>query len=143
MAGLELRAAADVRAPGLARTELKTWLRARAWPQDDIDDLLLAVSEAVSNAADHAYADALSAAAPMFMLTAAEIICPGTRHVELRVQDFGRWRPESPSPSFRGRGLAMIEALVDTCVVDCNGEGTTVRMTSRPVPLHEDTAFIR
>ena len=46
---------ADDRAPGLVRAELKRWLAARAWPDEDREDLEFAVSEAVSNAAEHAY----------------------------------------------------------------------------------------
>ena len=43
---------ADDRAPGLVRAELTRWLVARNWPDEDFEDLVFAVSEAVSNAAE-------------------------------------------------------------------------------------------
>jgi anti-sigma regulatory factor (Ser/Thr protein kinase) len=52
---LKLQMPANSRAPGLVRAELKRWLAARAWPDEDGEDLEFAVSEAVSNAAEHAY----------------------------------------------------------------------------------------
>ena len=55
MTPLELQMPADGRAPGLVRAELKRWLAGRAWPDEDREDLEFAVSEAVSNSAEHAY----------------------------------------------------------------------------------------
>ena len=52
---LELQIQADAYAPGRVRAELRRWLDARNWPEDDGEDLVLAVCEAVSNAAEHAY----------------------------------------------------------------------------------------
>ena len=55
MPPLELQVSADGRAPGLVRAELGRWLAAQAWPDEDLEDLVFAVSEAVSNAAEHPY----------------------------------------------------------------------------------------
>ncbi|MGH2781735.1 MAG: ATP-binding protein, partial [Thermoleophilaceae bacterium] len=49
--------------------------------------------------------------------------------VVLEVVDSGRWveRPDGPLPH-RGRGLALIEALMDAVKLSHDGGGTRVRM---------------
>jgi hypothetical protein len=64
MTPLKLQMLADGRAPGLVRAELKRWLAAQAWPDEDGEDLEFVVSEVVSNAAEHAYRPDASAKAP-------------------------------------------------------------------------------
>jgi len=50
-----LQLPADPLAPLVARTQVRRWLTALAWPESQRDDIMLAASEAVSNAAEHAY----------------------------------------------------------------------------------------
>jgi len=52
---LELQVQADAKAPGRVRAELRRWLAEHEWPEEEGEDLVLAVSEAVSNSAEHAY----------------------------------------------------------------------------------------
>ena len=44
-------------APAVARHQVRRWLAASAWPADQLPDIVLALSEAVTNAAEHAYHD--------------------------------------------------------------------------------------
>ena len=62
MTALELQVQADARAPGRVRAELRRWLAEHEWPEEEGEDLVLAVSEAVSNSAEHAYSTERSAA---------------------------------------------------------------------------------
>ena len=54
---LRLLLAADPVAPSVARQQVRRWLAALAWPTDQLQDIVLALSEAVTNAAEHAYRD--------------------------------------------------------------------------------------
>jgi len=46
---------AGPRAPSAARARIATWLTMTGWPTDEASDIVYAISEAVSNAAEHAY----------------------------------------------------------------------------------------
>ena len=92
-------------------------------------DIVLAVYEAVANAAEHACKNSAE---------------PGTvtvrsRHrpngaLEITVTDTGTWDP-SPSERFRGRGLALITVLSDTHALTTGPDGTTVTMCWQPMPV--------
>jgi anti-sigma regulatory factor (Ser/Thr protein kinase) len=132
---LELQIPADGRAPGRIRGELTRWLAARSWPDEDGDDLVLAVSEAVSNASEHAYRGGASAEKPkpLVAVLVTELTDADRRRAEAVIDDFGVWRPAPPSPGTRGRGLRMIGMLVESYSVVHGGAGTRVTMMSRPV----------
>jgi integral membrane sensor domain MASE1/anti-sigma regulatory factor (Ser/Thr protein kinase) len=102
------------------RRSLARWLRAA--DARAVDDVVLAVSEAASNAMKHAYG-------------------PGGGDVDIRgsldgdavvvvVRDFGRWRAEHAGDG--GRGLALIEACMTDVEVERGPEGTEVRMRWEP-----------
>jgi anti-sigma regulatory factor (Ser/Thr protein kinase) len=98
------------------RRELTAFLWATGLSDDAVYDLLLAASEAASNAVDHPQ----HPTEPFFDV-AAEI---DGETVAIVVQDHGRWRPPTPSPH-RGRGLPMMRVLADT-TVEAGTHGTTV-----------------
>ncbi|GAA4875336.1 ATP-binding protein [Actinomycetospora straminea] len=92
---------------------------------DTVDNLTLAVSEALENAVEHAYADR-DEPGTMSLVAGRD---PADAHVlVVTVSDSGRWRPPVERPSYRGRGLAMIEELVDGYTVDPGPGGTTVTL---------------
>jgi anti-sigma regulatory factor (Ser/Thr protein kinase) len=110
-------AEADRLAP--ARHAFGTWLEERGVPEESRADLVLAFSEACSNAVRHAYVDG-----------------EGTISVHLRyddglltinVSDTGRWTEPDPR-SDGGRGLEMIRLLLDDVHVHGTPYGTTVVM---------------
>jgi serine phosphatase RsbU (regulator of sigma subunit)/anti-sigma regulatory factor (Ser/Thr protein kinase) len=107
----------------------------REWPVDDVADLVLAVSEAVSNACEHAYpATELRAVEPVVTLVVSELADALERRIEVVIEDFGGWRPAAAEPGFRGHGLRLIGALTASCEVLERGSGTTVTMISNSVP---------
>ncbi len=101
------------------RRQFVAWLATVGVVGDLADDVVLAVYEAMANAAEHAYASAPG----HFDVDATR--SPGTLVVV--VQDQGRWVPPS-DPGFRGRGLIMIRAAAHEATVDGAEDGTTVRM---------------
>ena len=104
------------------RRELTAFLGTTALADDAFYDLVLAASEAASNAVDHPQ----HPTEPFFDVV-AEI---DGETVTIVVRDHGRWLQPTPSP-FRGRGLAMMRALADTTVT-AGPHGTVVTLRNRP-----------
>ncbi|HEY2207511.1 MAG TPA: ATP-binding protein [Pseudonocardia sp.] len=127
----ELRA--EVRAPSLIRRRLRSWLTWQEWPTEEIEDLLLAVSEAVSNSVEHAYPPD----EPGSVRVRAELQAEQQdRHrMVIVITDEGVWHDPSPEPVNRRRGIPMMRATTAGLEVDGTDEGTWVRMVSRPVSV--------
>jgi anti-sigma regulatory factor (Ser/Thr protein kinase)/putative methionine-R-sulfoxide reductase with GAF domain len=103
------------------RRGLRRWLRMHGATDSDLTEVTLAVSEACSNAIEHAY----SPAPAMFELE-------GTAQgdvVTFVISDGGRWR--APRGHDRGRGLTIIDAAMDEVEVKSDETGTSVRMQRR------------
>ena len=106
----------------MMRQRLRGFLRGKtALSYDETEDLLLAASEAANNAVEHAQ----QPTEPFFEVS-SEV---DDEQVTVVVQDHGGWQ-QPTSPSYRGRGLAMMRALVNTTVTT-RPHGTTVTMRSR------------
>jgi serine/threonine-protein kinase RsbW len=125
------RVSADARSAAQARADFANWLdRQFALDPERFNDVLLAVNEAIANAAEFAYVDAPR---------------PGTLDVSatyegdsdtlaVSVADQGRWRHKVPQPAgalqqFRGRGIPLMRALADEVTIDSTPRGTHVRLT--------------
>jgi anti-sigma regulatory factor (Ser/Thr protein kinase) len=109
--------------PRVRRT-LRRWLADNGATSDETGAVLLAASEAHSNAVVHAYEGRVG---PIRIDVSAEP--PG---VVVTVRDYGHWRTEfAPSPDgSNGRGIHMMHALVDTVEITSNRHGTEVRLTA-------------
>jgi anti-sigma regulatory factor (Ser/Thr protein kinase) len=102
------------------RRGLRAFLADRGLPHSDLEDLVLAVCEAATNAVEHAQ----QPTEPFF--EASIEIEDGV--VTIVVRDHGQWQQPTSSP-YRGRGLAMMRALAETTVSTCS-DGTTVTIRS-------------
>lgn len=122
---LDLSATALPTNVGSLRRAVRRWLGDVIADADVVDDLTLAVSEALENAADHAYAGRPD---PGTMTVRAEV--EESRQLVIRILDDGSWQAPS-SESSRGRGITMMEALADSAVVQAMPEGTAVTLTQR------------
>jgi anti-sigma regulatory factor (Ser/Thr protein kinase) len=106
----------------MMRQRLRGFLRNKtALSDDETEDLLLAASEAANNAVEHAQ----QPTEPFFEVSSDV----DDEQVTVVVQDHGGWQ-QPTSPTYRGRGLAMMRALVNTTVTT-RPHGTTVTMRSR------------
>lgn len=85
-------------------------------------DIILAVYEALANAAEHAYADHLDGPGTMY-LTAHR----GPEHVRITVADRGQWRAQTGAP-FRSRGLELMRALMSQVHLHSDPHGTIVQL---------------
>jgi anti-sigma regulatory factor (Ser/Thr protein kinase) len=101
------------------RRAIRVWLRAQH--VDRLEDVVLAVDEAVSNAIEHAGRHRLE---PGFIDVVAR---KDGQSICVEVIDEGSWRPRRDDDS-RGRGLDIIGALMDDVQVADTGHGTCVTM---------------
>lgn len=121
---------ADGRAAGQARLDFDSWLQTHfAMSAVSRSDVTLAVSEAVANAAEHAYFDSGSG--------------PGTFDVDanydnvshaltVEVVDRGQWQTASGNTAPdrpRGRGIQLMHALSDHASIRTSANGTRVCLT--------------
>jgi anti-sigma regulatory factor (Ser/Thr protein kinase) len=106
------------------RSDITAWLRQLDVGEQQRDDMVLAVCEAVTNAMEHAYPAANRDGAADRVLVLA--MTNGTRSMAaVVVVDRGEWRPPG-DPGFRGRGLPIMRAVSDGFGLHHDGTGTTV-----------------
>jgi serine/threonine-protein kinase RsbW len=125
----------DVRATRVAladavpelRRLTRTWSEGSGLDPDIAQDVVLAISEAVTNVVEHAYPD--RAGAVRLHLTRGEC-----GELAVTVEDDGTWRPPPTDPGFRGRGLPLIGGLADRGWVTHSPTGTTVVMNWNAPP---------
>jgi anti-sigma regulatory factor (Ser/Thr protein kinase) len=137
-AALNYSVSSEPAAASIVRSRLRRWLSGVEWPTGEADDLIYAVSEAVTNAAEHAYVHA-DADGAITIDAHHELVDHARRRVVVTVSDRGRWRPRPVDPGFRGRGITMMRAFTDALHIDAGPGGTRVHMISRAVPLRAGT----
>ncbi|MFJ1538608.1 SpoIIE family protein phosphatase [Micromonospora chalcea] len=116
-----LRLPADPTRLSVLRKRLEDFLVAHQVGETDLFDLTVAVSEAAANAIEHPVD-------PVDPTIEVEVTI-ADRTVTATVRDTGRWR-ESSGSSFRGRGLALIQALGEMNVTRTE-EGTELTLRRR------------
>ncbi|MGN7779434.1 ATP-binding protein [Mycolicibacterium sp. 22603] len=118
---------ADPQLAAQLREEFAAWLRNHfQLDPEKSSDVLLAVYEALANAAEFAY---VSAPKPGLMHMHAAYD-PHGDSLQVTITDEGVWRTkdESMVDSARGRGLPLIHALSDRADIDTTPTGTSVRL---------------
>jgi PAS domain S-box-containing protein len=100
------------------RSLLRRWLRHARGTDQEIAEITTACGEAATNAIEHAGS---SSGTPFEVVGRLE-----GREIDIIVRDFGAWR--APRSDDQGRGLSLIEALMDSVEVSPTPEGTSVRM---------------
>jgi anti-sigma regulatory factor (Ser/Thr protein kinase) len=88
-------------------------------------DVLIAAGEAVANAIEHGYRHAPEGT---ISLCATALV----DHVQVIITDTGTWKPPHPAiNSDRGRGIALMRALMHDVTIDSDTAGTTVHLSAR------------
>ena len=115
---IELTVRAEPESLTYVRRSLGRWLRVAGASEAVTYETLVACGEACANAVAHAY----PAGEASYVVAARRT----QDAIEVEVRDFGSWRP--PRAGSSGRGLGLIEELMDDVQIDRGKAGTTVRM---------------
>jgi serine/threonine-protein kinase RsbW len=105
------------------RSELSDWLDSagvRGTPQSDV---VLAVDEAVANCIEHS-GSGDGDRPPEFSVSA----CIESRELFITVADNGRWRRPAAVRGVRGRGIALMAAVMSSVDINTSRNGTTVHL---------------
>jgi anti-sigma regulatory factor (Ser/Thr protein kinase) len=135
-APLDITLPVTTTAPALARRTVERWLRAQAWPPEELADLVFAVSEAVSNSVEHGHGlcgDAEPAPGEITVHGIVQDAPDGRRSVQLTIRDQGTWRPPPDDPDGRRRGLLLMRAVSEELRLEVTDCGTTVVLRSTPI----------
>lgn len=122
--GFSRTGAAEPRTVVAWRADFTAWLvTAVALDDERCSDVVLAVDEALSNAAEFAY-DGVDGGS---MSVDAQYSVVEDR-LDVTIADQGRWRePDATNRTLaRGRGIPLMSALADELVIDHDGQGTVV-----------------
>ena len=119
--GFTLDLPAEPEALASVRKALERWLNEAGTGREDVHAIKVACGEACANAIEHAYRPGDAA----FRVQASRM----DSEVLIVVRDFGRWRDQRGTD--RGRGLPLMQALMDSVEVSPSRAGTTVRLRRR------------
>jgi anti-sigma regulatory factor (Ser/Thr protein kinase) len=122
---LQLRLEALPESMAVLRHQLRGWLTEAGATDRELFEIQLAVTEAFANAVEHPQEP-----------TSHLVEIKGTvtnRTVALSIRDYGRWQDESSATEEGGLGLAIMDTLMDSVVVEPFEDGTTVTMHRRLV----------
>jgi len=114
---------ADPRELGAIRAEVRRWLATLRLTEGAQQDLVLAVSEAVSNAIEHAYLPA----APDDSVELS--FWTDSRSVHVEITDYGGWRAPSSRPTGRGLGIPLMQRLTQSVMIHYDARGTRVLLS--------------
>jgi anti-sigma regulatory factor (Ser/Thr protein kinase)/GAF domain-containing protein len=134
----------DMRLLSGFRHELDLWLKGLGADDQQLDDILLATGEAVTNAIEHGSAHQGSPAAHNGQLfthdsvltrsaTTVEVVVTSMENLcTVVISDHGLWHEpasELQGAHLRGRGLMLMNKLMDDVRVDKRNDGTVVTLT--------------
>ncbi|APE15469.1 histidine kinase [Mycobacterium sp. WY10] len=120
---LEVTIPADAMHLAPARAALRDWLTAAGIDHDQAQDVLVAAGEAVTNAIEHGYRH-----------SEGTITLQATSDVDLlrlTITDSGSWKPKQTGYTHRGRGIQIMEALMEDVAILPDATGTVVRLSTR------------
>lgn len=121
-APLLLTVPAEAGSLAVLRRELRSWLAETGADPEICADILLAIGEAATNAAEHAHDG--TGRSVRIVLHAA--VTRGA--LRFTVSDDGSWKTPPESSGHRGHGIRLMKALVDRVAVTSSADGTTVEM---------------
>lgn len=124
-APLSVRFPAEAAQLAPVRRALRNWLNQCALPPQTVLNVLVAAGEACANAVEHGHRDT-----PGDTVRLRAEVEPDS--MRLTISDTGRWKPPRPEMNpHRGRGMALMRALMQNVTVTSGPDGTTVAMHTR------------
>ena len=108
-----------------SRTALRSWLTQAGVGPDQAMNVLIAAGEAVANAIEHGHRDRSDG---FVTLRATALV----DRLQVSVLDTGSWKtPRTEVDSRRGRGVALMEGLMDDVSINPGDDGTAVHLDAR------------
>ncbi len=124
---LQIDFPADVNRLADVRNSLRNWLIRAEVDADQIHDVLIAAGEALSNSIEHGHRESPEGVIRLRATVGADV-------VRLTIVDSGTWKPpRSAAQRHRGRGIQLMQALMQDVTIDRETDGTTVHLTARIV----------
>ncbi len=115
----ELDRAAGARGLAQMRADTRQYLDSVGMHAAAVDEVVLAVGEALSNAVEHS-------GPSNFARVDLEIEVAGDE-LTIEIADHGHWRHRPARPD-RGRGLGIMRAVMDDVAIDAKPTGTRVHL---------------
>jgi two-component sensor histidine kinase len=125
--GFSSNGPADAQTVAEFRNAFAQWLRDNfALDAERFNDVLLAVNEALTNAAEFAYV----ASNERGTMSVSARYDAADRKLVAMVSDHGAWLEKEPDgkPNTRGRGIQLMRALADRTTIKSKSSGTQVRL---------------
>ncbi|MBB3752360.1 PAS domain S-box-containing protein [Mycolicibacterium sp. BK634] len=107
-----------------ARAALREWLNSAGIDHDQAQDVLVAAGEAVTNSIEHGYRH----------IEGGTITLQATSEVDqlrLTITDTGAWKPKDTGYSHRGKGIQIMQALMEDVSILRDTTGTIVHLATR------------
>jgi len=120
------------------RREVRRWLAPLEVMPDAEADLVLAVNEAAANAIDHAYRTGDDTGDDRAVIEVFFWTEPGA--VLFEVVDHGHWRPPGSHTAGGGRGIEIMQRLVEAVLIHHDARGTRV-LLRHSLPGHPRTVL--
>nr|WP_238420941.1 SpoIIE family protein phosphatase [Streptomyces taklimakanensis] len=109
------------------RRTLRGWLDQCDLPPHTVQNILVAAGEACANAIEHGHGHRHTPGDTVRLRAEALV-----DNLRLTVADSGRWKPPRPEANpHRGRGVALMRAMMQQVTIDSGPTGTTVEMQTR------------
>ncbi|HEX3649277.1 MAG TPA: SpoIIE family protein phosphatase, partial [Pseudonocardiaceae bacterium] len=122
---LQVDLPADAGNLAATRRALRGWLTRCGVRPGQVQGLLVAVGEAMSNAIEHGHRDTPGGRIRMRAMALGD-------RLHVVVTDTGSWKPpQAAGNPFRGRGMALMRAFMDEVTVHSDPTGTTVHLYAR------------
>ncbi|WP_326547493.1 SpoIIE family protein phosphatase [Mycolicibacterium sp. ND9-15] len=121
-APLDLHFTADARELAGTRDVLRKWLKRAGVDPTQTLDVLIATGEALANAVEHGHRDDPGGTVRLHATALAD-------RLHLTIADTGAWKaPHHDPAAHRGRGIAMMRALMHEVSIEPGESGTTINM---------------
>ncbi len=123
-APLEVTIPADPLHLAPARQALRDWLNAAGIDRDQAQDVLVAAGEAVTNSIEHGYRHSDGGTITLHATSEVD-------QLRLTIIDTGSWKPKQTGYSHRGKGIQIMQALMEDVSILRDTTGTIVHLATR------------